>query len=193
MSTNHDLFAGMAAGVAGLLVFLIIHHFWIKPIWMIFPPGLVIALLGGLAVGWSYREIQSGLPPRPWTALAILALIAAILAPGIVLAQFHQPTVDLTTFTIPKENAGRAVTQFFTELALTAVIVGGIAGWLLGHSRQAAFATALAGFVYALGPGHNIPFLGGTPVVGKGIVLLLAITLVSAIVLVETSAWLAKR
>lgn len=193
MSTNHELFAGMAAGVAGLLVFLIIHHFWIRPIWFILPPGLVIALLGGLAAGWSYREIQSGLPPRPWTALAMVALIAAILAPGIVLAQIHKPTLNTISFTIPKENAGRAATQFFTELVLTAVIVGGIAGWLLGHTRQAAFATALAGLVYALGPGHNIPFLGQTPGLGKGLVLLMAITLVSAIVLVETSAWLARR
>ncbi len=193
MSTNHDLLAGMLAGVAGLLAFLVIHHFWIKPIWFILPPGLMIALLGGLAVGWSYREIQSGLPPRPWTALAMLALIAAILAPGIVLAQFHRPTIDLVSFTIPKENAGRAATQFFTELALTAVILGGIAGWLLGHTRQAAFATALAGFVYALGPGHNIPFLGQTPATGKGLILLLAITLVAAVVLVEASALLAKR
>jgi len=71
--------------------------------------------------------------------------------------------------------------------------VGGLAGWLLGHTLRAAMATALAGLVFALGPGHNIPFLGSTPAVGKGLVLLLAITLVSALVLVETSAGLVKE
>ena len=50
------------------------------------------------------------------------------------------------------------------------------------HTRQAALSTAVAGFVFALGPGHNIPLLGNTRVVGKGIVLLLAITMVSAFV-----------
>jgi hypothetical protein len=30
------LTAGVCAGVAGLLTFLLIHHFWIQPIWFIF-------------------------------------------------------------------------------------------------------------------------------------------------------------
>ena len=74
---NSALIAGGLAGVAGLLVFLTVHHFWIKPIWFILPPGAVIAGLGGLAVGWAYAEIRAGLPPRPWTALAVMALVAA--------------------------------------------------------------------------------------------------------------------
>ena len=45
------LIAGVISGMAGLLVFLTIHHFWIKPIWFIAPIGLMIAGLGGLAVG----------------------------------------------------------------------------------------------------------------------------------------------
>ena len=47
-----SLIAGILSGTAGLLVFLVIHHVWIKPIWAIFPAGLFIAALGGLAVGW---------------------------------------------------------------------------------------------------------------------------------------------
>ena len=63
-----SLIAGMFAGVAGLLVFLVIHHFWIKPIWFILPIGLVIAAQRrGLAVGWAYSELLPGLPRRPWT------------------------------------------------------------------------------------------------------------------------------
>ncbi|MBI3733405.1 MAG: hypothetical protein HY259_08110, partial [Chloroflexi bacterium] len=67
-----ELIAGVLAGVAGLLVFLTIHHFWIEPIWFILPAGLVIAALGGLAVGWSYAEIRVGLPPRPWMTVSIV-------------------------------------------------------------------------------------------------------------------------
>jgi hypothetical protein len=184
------LIAGVCAGVAGLLAFLIIHHFWIQPIWFIAPVGLVIAGLGGLAVGWSYAEIYTALPPRPWTFLAVTAILAVILAPSIVLAEFRDPLLDTATFSIPPHGGQRVALHFVTELVLTALIAGAAAGWFIGRTPRAALATALAGLAYALGPGHNIPLLGSTPAVGKGLVLLLGITLVSAIVLVELSAGL---
>ena len=187
------LIAGVLSGMAGLLVFLVIHHFWISPIWFIAPIGMVIAGLGGLAVGWSYAEIHASLPPRPWTALALFLLISLILAPSIILAQLRTPLIDIGAGTIPPDRIGQVGFHFVIELLLPAVIVGGLAGWFLGQSRQAVFATALAGFVYALGPGHNIPFLGNTLATGKGLALLFAITLVSVLVLVETSSWLAKQ
>src|SRR5262245_58037909 len=39
---------------------------------------------------------------------------------------------------------------------------GGLVGWWLGRTWRAAVATAVTGFVFVLGPGHNIPFIGGT-------------------------------
>lgn len=187
------LLSGAMSGVAGLLVFLAIHHFWIRPIWFILPPGLVIAIVGGLAVGWAYAEIRIGLPPRPWTALALAAVIFIILAPSIGLAQLRPPPLDIKTGVIPPGQTGRVVWAFVVELLLTATIMGGMAGWLLGHTGRASAATALAGFVFALGPGHNIPFLGSTSGAGKGLVLLAAIVVVSALVLVESQVWLARR
>ena len=119
--------------------FLALHHLWIEPIWFILVPGLVVAVLGGLAIGWAYAEIRVGLPTRPWIHL------------------------------------------------------GGVAGRRLGQSMRAAFAMALAGFVFALGPGHNIPLLGGTPGTAKGAMLLAAIAAISTVVLVESQAWLSRR
>ena len=81
-----SLIAGMLAGAAGLLVFLVIQHLWIKPIWFILPVGLVIATAGGLAVGWAYNELLPSLPRRPWTILAWLVLIGLTLAPAVVIA-----------------------------------------------------------------------------------------------------------
>jgi len=190
---NTSLIAGLLSGIAGLLVFLTIHHFWIKPIWFILPPGLVIAALGGLAVGWSYAEIKTGLPPRPWTAFAVFALVGATLVPAILLAQLRPPPLDISTGTILNGTVASVIARFVLELLLTASIVGGLAGWWLGHTQRAAFATALAGFVFALGPGHNIPFLGSTPAAGKGLVLLVVIIFVSSAVLVVVEAWLARR
>lgn len=187
------LIAGVCAGIAGLLTFLVIHHFWIQPIWFIMPVGLIIAALGGVAVGWSYAEIYSALPTRPWTFLTVTAIIAAILAPSIVLSQLRAPLIDPVTSSIPPQGGTRAALHFVFELVVTAMLIGGALGWFLGYTPRAALATAITGLAYALGPGHNIPLLGNTPAVGKGIVLLLAITLTSTFVLVEVSAWQLKK
>jgi len=56
------LIAGLLSGIAGLLVFLTIHHFWIRPIWFTLPAGWVIAALGGLAVAWSVSPTLATFP-----------------------------------------------------------------------------------------------------------------------------------
>jgi len=186
------LVAGAFAGVAGLLTFLIIHAIWILPIWFIFPLGLLIAGIGGLVVGWSYAELRHHLPKRPWTALAIAFLIAATLSPAVVLAELRQPMFSVSAAGVTNLAIGlpEAVFRFSFELLLTTSLTAGLLGWWVGRNRRAAIATALAGFVFALGPGHNIPFIGGTPGVAKELLIMTAVILVSAIVLVEGHAWL---
>src|SRR3972149_10854124 len=88
--------AGALASLAGLLTFLALHAIWILPIWFIFPMGLLIAGVGGLAVGWSYAELYHRLPKRPWTAFAVILLIAATLAPAVVLAELRQPMYNVS-------------------------------------------------------------------------------------------------
>jgi hypothetical protein len=188
-----SLIAGMLAGIAGLLVFLVLHHLWIKPIWFILPLGLVIAVIGGLAVGWAYSKLLPGLPRRPWTSLAWVALIGLTLTPAIVLAQLRPPLFTGTGMNVTATiSVGQAVVIFVRDLLLTATVTGGLGGWLIGRTKRAALATALAGFVFALGPGHNVPFLGNQPATGKGITLLIAIVLAASIVLVETHAALIR-
>ena len=186
--------AGMFSGIGGMLAFLIIHHIWIQPIWFILPLGFVIAGVGGIAVGWAYQELLPNLPPRPWTTLAVIALIVVILLPSIVLAELRESMFDIT---VPGGllviSTAKAVEIFILELLGTATLMGALAGWMIGHNRRAALATALAGFIFALGPGHNIPLLGSTPGVWKGIFLLSASVIVSAIVLVETHHILSQR
>ena len=53
---------GGVAGLAGLGVFLILHHIWITPIWFVAPAGAVMAPAGGAAMGSSYAELASRLP-----------------------------------------------------------------------------------------------------------------------------------
>lgn len=191
---NAALISGMFAGVAGLLVFLVLHAWWILPIWFILPVGLGLAGVSGLAVGWAYAELHDRLPPRPWTVLAIMALIAVILLPALVLAEMREPLFTVTAVgAVLSVGVSVVVVRFIVELLVTATIMGGLVGWLLGRTRRAAVATAIAGLVFALGPGHNIPFLGGTPGVGKQIVMITLIIFVAALVLVKGHTWLTAR
>jgi hypothetical protein len=186
--------AGAVAGIAGLLAFLMLHALWIVPIWFILPVGLLVAGAGGLAVGWAYAELRWQLPRRPWTTLAVVGLIAVMLAPAVVLAELQAPVFTVTAAgSVQTVATSIIVARFVGELLATATIVGGLVGRWLGRTRGAALATALAGFVFALGPGHNIPFIGGTPGVGKELAIMTAVTLVAALVLVEGHAWLTLR
>jgi hypothetical protein len=188
------MIAGVLAGLSGLLAFLLLHALWIVPIWFILPIGLLLAGGGGLAVGWAYAELKSHLPRRPWTALAVAGIVALILLPAVVLAELHGPVFSVTPAgPVPTVAPWVIVARFVGELLATATIVGGLVGRWIGHTRQAALATGLAGFVFALGPGHNIPLIGGTPGVGKELAVMSAVTFVSALVLVEGHTWLAAR
>jgi hypothetical protein len=179
----------MLAGVAGLLTFLIIHAWWITPIWFILPLGLFVAVLGGAAVGWAYAEVQHKLPRRPWTAAAVAALIVVILIPATILAELRQPMFAITPGGAVFQMAlGRAVIIFIAELPFTAAVVGGLLGWWLGRTRRATIALALSGVIFALGPGHNIPFIGGTGGVGKEWIIMGAVIAVAALVQTETYA-----
>jgi hypothetical protein len=156
------------------------------PIWFILPFGLVVAALGGAAVGWAYGELLPHLPPRPWSVLAVIALIWIILLPSIVLAELRSPVFDITgDEAVLAVSIGRVTLIFILELLLTSTLMGALSGWLIGRTFQAVLATAAAGFIFALGPGHNIPLIGGTPGVGKELAIMSAVILVSAVVLVE--------
>lgn len=191
--TGAALFAGALSGVAGLLVFLVVHHFWIMPIWFILPPGLAIASVGGLSIGWAYGELQHRLPARAWRHVAWAGLVALTLAPGIALAELGPALFDADTGELrPGTDLVTVASRFASELLLPASVVGALAGWCLA-GRRAAWKTGLAGLVFALGPGHNIPLLGGTAGAAKGAALLASIVVVSTVVLVETHTRLARR
>ncbi len=187
---NAPLLAGALSGIAGLLTFLIIHHITIQPIWYILPFGFVFAVFGGMAVGWAYELLKPGLPPGNWTSIAFASLIMLILAPALVLPHFRTPI-----FLMTPEGAqlvvstGRAIFLFIIELVVTSTIAGAFVGWWIGQSHSAVLRTALAGLIFALGPGHNIPLISGAwGGVLKSWVLLLAIILVSSVVLVVSEA-----
>jgi hypothetical protein len=192
--TRAALISGALSGITGLLVFLVIHAMWIMPIWFILPIGMVVAVAGGLAVGLAYAEIKHRLPPRPWTAPSIIVLITVILLPGTLLAELRTPMFVFTpTGPMFQMEVAAAVLIFVVELLLTAALTGGALGWLIGRTARAAYLMALAGFIFALGPGHNVPFIGGTGGVFMEWVIMGAIIISSAVVLVEGHVWITAR
>lgn len=187
--------AGAIAGLTGLAVFLVLHHAWIAPIWFVAPVGAVLATSGGSAVGAAYVELRPRLPGRPWTALCLVGVISAVLAPAIVVAELRGPIYSLGpggrgVLLVP---ASEAVVAFVGGLLAITTLTGGLLGAVIGRTQRAGATTAVAGFGLALGPGHNIPLLGGTPAVTTELVILVVAAGVASIVLVEAQRTLGVR
>lgn len=189
-----SLRAGVLAGTAGFATFLLIHHVWIVPIWFIAPAGMLVAAAGGMAVGAAYAELIAYLPRRPWTAIALIVVVGVVLLPAVVIAELRGPM-----FAIDADGSGtllvpgaEAAADLVVGLLGTATIAGAGLGWLIAGSRRAAGMMALAAFAFALGPGHNIPLLGGTSAVAKELVILVAVVGVASLVLVEAHARLVR-
>lgn len=186
--------AGALAGGAGLVVFLVLHHAWIAPIWFVAPMGTGFALIGGAAFGAAYAELRPRLPGRPWTSASVMALTGAMLVPVIVAAELRGPIFA------PGPDGGaillvptsEAVLAFIGGLLATTALTGGLLGALIGRTWRAAALTAAAGLGLAVGPGHNIPLLGGSAVVGTELALLAAVAGVASVVLVVSEGRLAS-
>jgi len=182
--------AGVVAGLAGLAVFLVMHHAWIVPIWYIAPVGGVMAAVGGAAVGAAYAELEPHLPRRPWRAIAVALTFGGILLPAVVIAQSRGPIFAMGadgggTLLVP---GSEALVEVLVGLIGVTAVAGAVLGSLVGRTRRAAAATMLAGGALAIGPGHNIPLLGGSAAVAKEIAILVAVIVVASVVLVEVDA-----
>jgi len=187
--------AGVLAGIAGFATFLLIHQLWIVPIWFIAPAGALVAAVGGAAAGAAYAVLLPHLPRRPWTAFAMMVGIGAVLLPAIIIAELRGPIYEMDAggggrFLVPGPEA---LTDVVVGLLASATIAGAGLGWLIGRNRRAVATAALAAFAFAVGPGHNIPLLGGTPVVAKEIAILAVVVGVASVVLVEGHARLLRR
>jgi len=189
------LFSGFIAGLSGLAVFLVVHALWILPIWFILPIGVPIAGMGGIVVGGAYSEIAPRLPPRPWRTPTVAALVSLILLPSILMAELRPPMfiVSGSGIAFLMMSVPEVVLRFISDLLIPAGVSGGVVGAWLGRTRRATLVTIIAALMLALGPGHNIPFLGNTTGVGKEILIIALVNMVSALTLVEVHARLSSK
>jgi hypothetical protein len=187
--------AGAIAGLAGLAAFLVLHHSWITPIWFIAPVGGLVAAGAGAIVGSAYAELLPRLPGRPWRIPAVALLFGLVLTPAGIIGELSGPAFALGPGGSAEllVSTEAAIGAFAVGLVGTSVIGGALVGLLVGRTRSAARWTALAGVALAIGPGHNVPFLGGSPAAAKGVALLLVVLLVASTTLVEVEARLALR
>ena len=126
--------------------------------------------------------------------MAVAAVFAGTLVPSILVAQLRGPI-----FAMGADGGGAllvpatdALLDILVGLFGVSAVTGAALGSLIGRSHHAARTTMAAAVALALGPGHNIPLLGGTPAVGKELAILGAVVVVAAVVLVETGAWLSR-
>ncbi|WP_255195342.1 hypothetical protein [Halorarius litoreus] len=151
---------GVAAGAAGLVVFLTVHAVLILPIWFVAPLGIVAAVVGGVAVNWAYRSVESHLPASlggRWVALAGGAIL--VLTPSLVVAWAGEPYFTVVDGVRRAAGDGPTIAaRFVVEFLLVTTLSGAALGWVVTRSRRGALAVAVAALAFALGPGHNLPF-----------------------------------
>ena len=128
-----------------------------------------------------------------------MIVFGLVLLPAVIVAElrsrFYAMDGDTGTLLVSGEEA---VVDLVVGLAVTASIAGAGLGWLITRDRRVAGSMAIAAVALSLGPGHNIPLLGGTPAVAKELVVLGAVTSVAAVVLVAvhgslTRPWLERE
>lgn len=183
------------AGIVGLVVFLVLHSIWIVPIWFVAPVGAVVAATAGAAVGAAYGELLPHMPRPPWSAPAFFVAIGLVLLPAVAFAELRGPmhAMDADGGGSLLAPGIEVVADVVAGLLVSATLSGAAVGWLIARRRRAAGLTALAGLALALGPGHNIPFLGGTSSVGTELAILAAVGVAATLVLVACHAWLSSR
>jgi hypothetical protein len=183
--------AGAISGEVGLLVFLTTHHVWIVPIWYILPAGALFAGFGGLAVGWSYAEMRSRLPSRPWKQVARFELMVTTLALPMVLAPIRLPMVDVAVARLVASTTD-LILRFRFALLVPPMLVGALEGWALLHSCAPRRHWHLPGYSSPVGPAITSRSLAVPPAVGKEISMLIAAALDSSITLAKADEWLER-
>lgn len=186
MGMRAAMIAGVSSGIGGLALFLVLHALWTLPIWFIAPIGLVIAIPGGLAIGWAYAELLPSMPAGLLLrTVVVTGIVVAVLAPAFVLAELRDPLFDVTDgAAVLARPLSFAVLIFLAELLATAAAMGAVIGWLIGRTRRATAATAVAALAFALGPGHNIPLIGGTPGIAMEASIMIPVIVLTAAILV---------
>lgn len=188
---------GIAAGMAGFTSFLILHAIWIVPIWFVAPVGLVIAVLGGVAVSWAYLHVKPSLPvgiTRRW--LAVAGAVVIILAPSVVVAWIGDPYFGIVDGrTVPTAEGPALVGRFIVEFLVVTILTGALIGWAVTRTQRGTMAFATAALALALGPGHNLPFfhIVTAPVETRtGILLTLVPIVIASAIFVAVDAFLSR-
>jgi hypothetical protein len=129
---------------------------------------------GGAALG----SLAGHLAPARFGAVgrAVASLVVAwlILAPPVLVAQ--------SGVRVGAASPLEVAAGFFIPSAA----VGAGLGWVAGGSPGAAGRGVLTAVLLLIGPGHNIPFLAGTPAVGRELAILALVLAAATLAMVLT-------
>jgi hypothetical protein len=146
LRSHRDLFlwlgAGLITGLVGVVLFGLVHHLLIEPIWTRLGGGIPFAMAGGAAMGWTFHELQSSgrfsIKPRDgalfglllWINIIPLTLIAAALR----VSGIRHRMADWDT----------------VSDCVLAFLTGVLAGWLLTRKRKSSLVFGAAMVVIVL-------------------------------------------
>jgi len=144
---REHLIAGIVAGVAGMVVYVVLRSAWVEPAWEAAAVALPLAALSGAAIGWARYETREALSQGVWSATALATALLLVVAPAFVIQAARSP-----------QEAGSSSYRV-AELAVGAAIVGSLLAYLPTRRAAAAWTGAVGAVTYALTFGLDVPFV----------------------------------
>jgi hypothetical protein len=146
-----SIVAGAVAGLAAGLVFAALHAVIIVPVWDRMVGSLMLAVLAGSVIGWSYAELypeQSDVAASAWSgsrygALLWLAVVPVSLADAALRAVGFLPRYELVGLVVA---------------VAIAVAAGALWGWRRTGRRRGLAASAAATLALTMVMGGPVPF-----------------------------------
>jgi hypothetical protein len=177
-----DALAGALAGLAGLVVFTLLHVLLVGPLWFLLAVGLLPALLGGAVVGLAFREVERALPQGLRGGAAYGGLLWLTLGPLEVVALERGP--------LPGVDPLQAMRVVPIE-----VLLAPLAGLLLGiawaRAPRPALALAIAALVLAIPVSGTLLALGASRIGPPIFVGMAVVDVVAGVVLAAARSQLA--
>jgi len=180
-----SLVGGVFAGLAGLLVFTLLHVALVGPLWVLLLVGFLPAVAGGAVVGWAFHVLagHGKLPARPLQGPAFGALMWLTLVPLELLALSRGP--------VPGATPLDAMRHVGPEVLLPA-LAGMLAGWALTQDLRASALLGLASLALALPVAGTLVALGAGGLGPSIFAGMLLVDGVAGFVLAEVRPMLAK-
>jgi len=158
-SAKWQIGTGAAAGALATLVFMVVHHILIMPIWFMVVPMLAAGAICGLTIAWSYLTAVDLPSTGRWFALNG-AYLLTMFALGIVSLIGFEPAWTFAELNVEDPPIGELFSRAL-PLMIGFSLVGALPIWVtFGRKRSAFVPIIVTEAVLVLLLGHNVAIIG---------------------------------